>query len=160
MNATYAPDGRRILTASDDKTARGCGRGHFGALADVVEFGSPYIGREIPSQEVIHVHRQPFRILEVFQQTTRTAVGYVRVSTSMQRDGLSLDAQRATITSYCASNGLRPHQYLSRCRIGARADRRIGGSARQNADVFVILKFRPLSESLRHFCQLYETIFN
>ena len=41
-------------------------------------------------------------------QITRTAVGYVRVSTSMQsEDGLSLDAQRATITNYCASNGLR-----------------------------------------------------
>ncbi|MBL9004045.1 MAG: recombinase family protein, partial [Myxococcales bacterium] len=46
----------------------------------------------------------------VSQQLTsaRLAVGYVRVSTDMQaNDGLSLDAQRHAIESYCASQGQR-----------------------------------------------------
>ena len=40
--------------------------------------------------------------------SARLAVGYVRVSTDMQaNDGLSLDAQRHAIESYCASQGQR-----------------------------------------------------
>ena len=76
-------------------------------------------------------------------------------------DGLSLDAQRATITNYCASNGLRLINIYQDVVSGARADRKgLAEALTQNADVFVILKFDRLSRSLRHFCQLYEDHFS
>lgn len=95
-------------------------------------------------------------------QTTRTAVGYVRVSTSMQsEDGLSLDAQRAAITNYCASNGLRLINIYQDVISGAKSDRKgLTEALAQKADVFVVLKFDRLSRSLRHFCQLYEDYFS
>ena len=42
------------------------------------------------------------------QQSPRRAVGYVRVSTDMQAaEGMSLDAQRSAIESYCAMMGIK-----------------------------------------------------
>lgn len=35
-----------------------------------------------------------------------TAIGYVRVSTSKQKDGLSIDSQRGIIKAYCSAHGL------------------------------------------------------
>ena len=56
---------------------------------------------------------------------SRTAVGYVRVSTDMQAaDGLSLDAQRAAIKSYCESVGLHLLQIHEDVESGGRADRK------------------------------------
>jgi DNA invertase Pin-like site-specific DNA recombinase len=55
----------------------------------------------------------------------RRAVGYVRVSTDMQAaDGLSLDAQRAAIKSYCESVGLHLLQIHEDVESGGRADRK------------------------------------
>ncbi|MBL9040647.1 MAG: recombinase family protein, partial [Myxococcales bacterium] len=42
------------------------------------------------------------------EQSPRRAVGYVRVSTDMQAaEGMSLDAQRSAIESYCAMMGIK-----------------------------------------------------
>ena len=91
----------------------------------------------------------------------RTAVGYVRVSTDMQAaDGLSLDAQRAAIKSYCESLGLRLLQIHEDVESGGKADRKgLARALATNADVVVVLKFDRLSRSIKHFCDLYETHF-
>ena len=48
------------------------------------------------------------RLVHYVQKKRRTAVDFVRVSTSMQaEDGLSLDAQSAAIQSYCNTHDLR-----------------------------------------------------
>lgn len=92
----------------------------------------------------------------------KTAVGYVRVSTSMQaEDGLSLDAQRATITAYCTAHDLRLLRIYADVESGAKADRRgLEEALAVRADVFVVLKFDRLSRSIKHFCQLYEDYFS
>ncbi len=91
----------------------------------------------------------------------RTAVGYVRVSTDMQAaDGLSLDAQRAAIKSYCESVGLHLLQIHEDVESGGRADRKgLARALATKADVVVVLKFDRLSRSIKHFCELYETHF-
>jgi len=92
---------------------------------------------------------------------TRTAVGYIRVSTDMQAaDGLSLDAQRAAIQSYCESVGLGLLQIHEDVESGGRADRKgLARALATKADVVVVLKFDRLSRSIKHFCDLYETHF-
>ena len=91
----------------------------------------------------------------------KTAVGYVRVSTDMQAaDGLSLDAQRAAIKSYCESLGLRLLQIHEDVESGGKADRKgLARALATNADAVIVLKFDRLSRSIKHFCDLYETHF-
>ena len=91
----------------------------------------------------------------------RIAVGYVRVSTTMQsEDGLSLDAQREAIKSYCAIHGLKLFKVYMDVESGGKSDRvGLKEALAQRADVFVILKFDRLSRSIKHFCELYENHF-
>ena len=43
---------------------------------------------------------------------TKTAIGYVRVSTFEQAsEGVSLDAQRDRLRLYCKTNGIKPVSY-------------------------------------------------
>ena len=92
----------------------------------------------------------------------RSAVGYVRVSTSRQaEDGLSLDAQRAAITAYCNAHDFRLLRIYTDIESGAKSDRRgLEEALTARADVFVVLKFDRLSRSIKHFCQLYEDYFS
>ncbi len=92
----------------------------------------------------------------------KVAVGYVRVSTSMQaEDGLSLDAQRAAITAYCTTHNLRLSRIYEDVESGAKCDRKgLRDALASNADVFVVLKFDRLSRSIKHFIELYETYFS
>ncbi len=91
----------------------------------------------------------------------RTAVGYVRVSTDMQAiDGLSLDAQRHAIQSYCSMQGLRLIKICQDVESGGKAARAgLADALAAKADVVVVLKFDRVSRSLRHFCELYEEHF-
>mgnify|MGYP000037002799 CR=1 FL=1 len=62
----------------------------------------------------------------------RAAVGYVRVSTSMQaEDGLSRDAQRAAITAYYSAHELRPLRICTDGKSGTKSDRLGAGSWRR-----------------------------
>jgi DNA invertase Pin-like site-specific DNA recombinase len=55
----------------------------------------------------------------------KTAVGYVRVSTSSQaEDGLSLDAPRAAITACCTAHDFRLLRIYTDVESGAKSDRR------------------------------------
>ena len=92
----------------------------------------------------------------------KTAVGYVRVSTSMQaEDGLSLDAQRAAITAYCNAHDIRLLRIYTDVESGAKRERRgLEEALAARAEVFVVLKFDRLSRSIKHFCQLYEDYFS
>lgn len=92
----------------------------------------------------------------------KTAVGYVRVSTSMQaEDGLPLDAQRAAITAYCNAHELRLPRIYTDVESGAKNDRPGPEEALTvRADVFAVLKFDRLSRSIKHFCQPYEDYFS
>ncbi len=80
------------------------------------------------------------------QDKRRTAVGYVRVSTSMQsEDGLSLDAQRAAIAAYCNAHDLRLLRIYADVESGAKSDRRgLEEALAARADAFVVLKFDRL----------------
>ncbi len=91
----------------------------------------------------------------------RTAIGYVRVSTDMQAaDGLSLDAQRAAIKSYCATHGLKLIKICQDVKSGGSADREgLTEALTSRADVLVVLKFDRLSRSIKHFCEIYEQYF-
>lgn len=93
--------------------------------------------------------------------TRRTAVGYVRVSTSMQADdGLSLDAQRAAIVAYCSSHDLQLIRICQDIVSGAKSERAgLRDALATKADVFIVLKFDRISRSIKHFCQLYEDYF-
>jgi DNA invertase Pin-like site-specific DNA recombinase len=87
--------------------------------------------------------------------TTQTAVGYVRVSTSMQsQDGVSLDAQEAKIRAWCSLNdyeliGLHIDAGLS----GAKARNRPGLQAALNdcrkGSALVVYSLSRLSRSVR-----------
>ena len=98
------------------------------------------------------------------QGVQRRAVGYVRVSTDMQAaEGMSLDAQRSAIESYCAMMGIKLVKLCQDVMSGGKdvrpgladALRTLQGSA----DVLIVLKFDRLSRSIKHFCELYETYF-
>lgn len=92
---------------------------------------------------------------------TRTAVGYVRVSTDMQAtDGLSLEAQRHALQAYCSSHGLRLLRIYQDVGSGGKADRPgLAEALATKSDVVVVLKFDRLSRSIKHFCELYERHF-
>lgn len=93
--------------------------------------------------------------------SARMAVGYVRVSTDMQAvDGLSLEAQKHAIQSYCSSHGLNLIRIFQDVESGARADRKgLAEALATKADVVVVLKFDRLSRSIKHFCEMYEQHF-
>ena len=86
----------------------------------------------------------------------KSAVGSVRVSTSMQaEDGLSLDAQRAAITAYCNAHELRLLRIYTDVESGAKSDRRgLENALAVRADVFVVLKFDRLVNILLVFAQM------
>ncbi len=108
----------------------------------------------LPTSNIIVPHRSA--------DLTKTAVGYVRVSTVTQaEDGLSLDAQRAAITAYCSAHDFRLLRIYTDVDSGAKSDRRgLEEALTVRADVFVVLKFDRLSRSIKHFCQLYEDYFS
>src|SRR3990167_5848255 len=92
---------------------------------------------------------------------TRTAVGYVRVSTDMQAaEGLSLDAQRNAIQAYCSMHGLRLIKICQDVESGGKAARAgLAEALAAKADVMVALKFDRVSRSIKHFCEMYEEHF-
>lgn len=93
--------------------------------------------------------------------STRTAVGYARVSTDMQAaEGLSLDAQRHAIQAYCSMHGLRLIKICQDVESGGKAARAgLAEALEAKTDVMVALKFDRVSRSLKHFCEMYEQHF-
>jgi site-specific DNA recombinase len=104
-----------------------------------------------------HAHTQP----------TKTAIGYVRVSTQEQAtEGVSLDAQRDRLTAYCNMNGIKL--------IDIKADEGISGSTlerpglqaalqtlrRGRANTLIVAKLDRLSRSLRDVCSLVDEMFS
>lgn len=103
-------------------------------------------------------------------QTThapKTAIGYVRVSTQEQAtDGVSLDAQRDRLRTYCRLNGIKL--------IDIKADEGYSGSTlarpglqsalqmirRGRANTLLVAKLDRLSRSLRDVCTLVEELFS
>ena len=80
---------------------------------------------------------------------TRSAVGYIRVSTDMQAaDGLSLDAQAAAIQQYCSMQGLKLVEIHKDVLSGGKAERPGLQDAlralQRGVDVLVVLKFDRL----------------
>ncbi len=117
----------------------------------------------VPTVPTVPKHDQgaPRRADVAYPSKRRTAVGYVRVSTSMQaEDGLSLDAQRAAIAAYCSNHDLQLIRIYQDVESGAKSDRAgLRDALATKADVFVVLKFDRISRSIKHFCQLYEDYF-
>lgn len=98
---------------------------------------------------------------------TKTAVGYVRVSTQEQAtEGVSLDAQRDRLRAYCRLHAIKL--------IDMKADEGISGSTlarpalqsalqllrRGRANTLIVVKLDRLSRSLRDVCTLVEDYFN
>ena len=100
-------------------------------------------------------------------QTTKTAIGYVRVSTEEQAtEGVSLDVQRDKLRAYCRLNGIRL--------IDIKADEGYSGSTlnrpalqaalqmlrRGRANTLLVAKLDRLSRSLRDVCTLVDELFS
>ncbi|MFO0575433.1 MAG: recombinase family protein [Polyangia bacterium] len=98
---------------------------------------------------------------------TKTAVGYVRVSTQEQAtEGVSLDAQRDRLRTYCKVHGIKL--------IDIKADEGISGSTldrpalqaalqmlrRGRANTLIVAKLDRLSRSLRDVCALVDELFS
>ena len=98
--------------------------------------------------------------------TTKTAIGYVRVSTQEQvTEGVSLDAQRDKLKAYCKCSGIKL--------IDIKADEGISGGTlerpglqaalamlrRGTANTLIVVKLDRLSRSLRDVCTLVEDYF-
>src|SRR5262245_21214419 len=98
---------------------------------------------------------------------TKTAVGYVRVSTQEQAtDGVSLDAQRDRLRAYCKMHSIKL--------IDIKADEGYSGSnldrpglqaalemiRRGRANTHLVAKLDHLSRSLRDVCSLVEELFS
>ena len=96
----------------------------------------------------------------------KVAVGYVRVSTQEQvSEGVSLDAQRDRLTSYCKFNGIKL--------IDIKADEGLSGGTlerpglqaalamlrRGTVNTLIVVKLDRLSRSLRDVCALVEDYF-
>lgn len=117
----------------------------------------------VPSEPIVpkHNHEDRRRADSTPSKKRRTAVGYVRVSTTMQADdGLSLEAQRAAIAAYCSSHDLQLLRVYQDVESGARSDRTgLRDALASKANVFVVIKFDRISRSIKHFCQLYEDYF-
>ncbi|MBL9005132.1 MAG: recombinase family protein [Myxococcales bacterium] len=99
--------------------------------------------------------------------TTKTAIGYVRVSTQEQAtEGVSLDAQRDRLRTYCKLHAIKL--------IDIKADEGMSGSTlerpglqaalqlikRGRANTLLVAKLDRLSRSLRDVCALVEDFFN
>lgn len=97
---------------------------------------------------------------------TKTAIGYVRVSTQEQAtEGVSLDAQRDRLRAYCKLHAIKL--------IDIKADEGISGSTlerpglqaalqmikRGRANTLIVAKLDRLSRSLRDVCTLVEDFF-
>ena len=97
---------------------------------------------------------------------TKTAIGYVRVSTQEQAtEGVSLDAQRDRIRAYCKLHGIKL--------IDIKADEGISGGTlnrpglqtalemlrRGRANTLIVAKLDRLSRSLKDVCTLVEELF-
>jgi len=98
---------------------------------------------------------------------TKTAIGYVRVSTQEQAtEGVSLDAQRDRLKAYCKVHAIKL--------IDIKADEGISGSTlerpglqaalqmikRGRANTLLVAKLDRLSRSLRDVCTLVEDFFS
>ena len=98
---------------------------------------------------------------------TKTAIGYVRVSTQEQAtEGVSLDAQTDRLRAYCKLHGIRL--------IDIKMDEGISGSTldrpglqaalqilrRGRANTLIVAKLDRLSRSLRDVCTLVEDYFS
>jgi DNA invertase Pin-like site-specific DNA recombinase len=98
---------------------------------------------------------------------TKTAIGYVRVSTQEQAtEGVSLDAQRDRLRTYCKLHGFKL--------IDIAADEGYSGSTlerpglqaalqlirRGQANTLLVVKLDRLSRSLRDVCTLVEELFS
>ncbi len=98
--------------------------------------------------------------------TTKTAIGYVRVSTQEQvTEGVSLDVQRDRLTAYCKFNGIKLIDIKSDEGIsGGTLDRpglreALGLLRRGRANTLIVVKLDRLSRSLRDVCTLVEDYF-
>jgi len=107
--------------------------------------------------------------MRIHQHTsdTKTAIGYVRVSTQEQAtEGVSLDAQRDKLRTYCRFHGIKL--------IDIKADEGISGGTlerpglqaalemirRGRANTLIVVKLDRLSRSLRDVCTLVEEFFS
>ena len=99
--------------------------------------------------------------------TTKTAIGYVRVSTQEQvSEGVSLDEQRDKLRTHCRFHGIKL--------IDIKADEGISGGTlerpglraalemirRGRANTLIVVKLDRLSRSLRDVCTLVEEFFS
>ena len=89
------------------------------------------------------------------EQTERTVVGYVRVSTKRQGiEGFSLEAQEARIRCYCASSGLGEPRIVVDSGVSAKNLRRAGMAEvlaavkRGEVSAFVVVKLDRASRSV------------
>ena len=97
---------------------------------------------------------------------TKTAIGYVRVSTQEQAtEGVSLDAQRDKLRAYCKLNGLKLIDILADEGISGSTLDRPGLQAalrmvrKGRASTLIVVKLDRLSRSLRDVCSLVEDYF-
>jgi site-specific DNA recombinase len=97
---------------------------------------------------------------------TRTAIGYIRVSTTGQADeGVSLDEQRERITAYCRANGYQLLRIEQDAISGKRADNRPGleralQGVCQAKGVLVVAKLDRLARSTRDAIEIADHIDN
>jgi len=97
---------------------------------------------------------------------TKTAIGYVRVSTQEQAtEGVSLDAQRDRIRAYCRLHAIRLIDIKSDDGISGSSLNRPGLQAalemirRGRGNTLVVAKLDRLSRSLKDVCTLVEELF-
>ena len=97
---------------------------------------------------------------------TKTAIGYVRVSTQEQAtEGVSLDAQRDRLRTYCKANGIRLVDIVADEGISGSTLERPGLQAalrrirRGTANTLIVVKLDRLSRSLRDVCALVSDYF-
>ncbi len=90
-------------------------------------------------------------------------VGYVRVSTDGQTDGVSLDAQRAAIEAYCKIHGVDLCEIIADEGISAKATANRPGAMRllrmvrqKQIDGLVVYKLDRLVRSVRHAIEIAE----
>ena len=97
---------------------------------------------------------------------TKTAIGYVRVSTQEQAtEGVSLDAQREKLRAYCKANGIRLVDIVADEGVSGSTLERPGLQAalrmikRGRANTLIVAKLDRLSRSLRDVCTLVSDYF-
>lgn len=99
-------------------------------------------------------------------QVTKTAIGYVRVSTQEQAsEGVSLDTQRDRLRVYCKANGIKLIDIIADEGISGSTLDRPGLQAalqvikRGRANTLIVAKLDRLSRSLRDVCALLDDYF-